>query len=300
MPQKFLHENPKKRLRKSPTEENRKNTNKLWGTTPNHLYILLRFIQGLASARSSFSLTRSHHEALKLVLEILRKIGREIAKQNELGFKRWLPSPEHLGYMEASQKTKIPPRPKLGFMPTKGTLGNCLCNTIERMPSVRTSLSLDASLAIPTRVLRFEAFGTLRPQIGQTGFPNRSGRFWPDSHAQSSASALGLNRVTQWFSGEPLQAPRTWCSLRQSPLMTRLPQSPGSTFVLRLNQEAVHDFILLFLPPCCPHLTLLATGSLEPSLLVFSTPGGLIGNDISCLFFTSTNTSQAATCTCNT
>jgi hypothetical protein len=34
-----------------------------------------RFIQGLASARSSFPLTRSHHEALKLVLEILRKIG---------------------------------------------------------------------------------------------------------------------------------------------------------------------------------------------------------------------------------
>jgi hypothetical protein len=34
------------------------------------------FIQGLASARSSFPLTRSHHEALKLVLEILKEIGR--------------------------------------------------------------------------------------------------------------------------------------------------------------------------------------------------------------------------------
>jgi hypothetical protein len=33
------------------------------------------FIQGLASARSSFPLTKSHHEAIKLVLEILRKIG---------------------------------------------------------------------------------------------------------------------------------------------------------------------------------------------------------------------------------
>jgi hypothetical protein len=39
-----------------------------------------RFIQGLASAWSSFPLTRSHHEALKLVLEILRKIGRENRK----------------------------------------------------------------------------------------------------------------------------------------------------------------------------------------------------------------------------
>jgi hypothetical protein len=51
------------------------------------------------------------------------------------------------------------------------------------------------------------------------------------------------------------------------------------TLVLRLNQETVHDFILLFMPPCCPHLTQLATGSLEQSLLVFSTPGGLTGND---------------------
>jgi hypothetical protein len=50
--------------------------------------------------------------------------------------------------------------------------------------------------------------------------------------------------------------------------------------VLRLNQETVHDFILLFMPPRGPHLTPLATGSLEPSLLVFSTPGGLTGDDL--------------------
>jgi hypothetical protein len=70
--------------------------------------------------------------------------------------------------------------------------------------------------------------------------------------------------------------------------------------VLRLNQETVHNFILLFMPPCGPHLTPLATGSLERSLLVFSTPGGITGDDLSLLFFTCTNTSQAATCTCNT
>jgi hypothetical protein len=96
------------------------------------------------------------------------------------------------------------------------------------------------------------------------------------------------------------ETPRTRCSLRQLPLMTWLPRSPGSTLVLRLNQEIVHDFILPFLPPCGPHLTPLATGSLEPSLLVFSTHGGLTRNDLSRLLFTSTNTSQAATCTCNT
>jgi hypothetical protein len=82
--------------------------------------------------------------------------------------------------------------------------------------------------------------------------------------------------------------------------MTQLSRSLGSTSVLRLNQETIHDFILLFMPPCGPHLTPLATGSVERSLLVFSTPGGLIGDDLSRLFFICTNTSQAATCTCNT
>jgi hypothetical protein len=116
-----------------------------------------------------------------------------------------------------------------------------------------------------------------------------------------SGTAAALSSVLRsWFSGEPLETPRTRCSLRQSPLMTRLPRSPGSTLVLRLNQETVHDFILLFMPPCGPHLTPQATGSLERSLLIFSTPGGLTSDDLSRLFITCTNTSQAATCTCNT
>jgi hypothetical protein len=61
--------------------------------------------------------------------------------------------------------------------------------------------------------------------------------------------------------------------------------------VLWLNQETVHDFNLLFMPPCGSHLTPLATGFLERSLLVFSTPGGLTGDNLSRLFFTCTNTS---------
>jgi hypothetical protein len=56
----------------------------------------------------------------------------------------------------------------------------------------------------------------------------------------------------------------------------------------------------MFLPPCDRHLTPPATGSLKPSLLVFSAPGGLNGNERSCLFFTRTNTSEVATYTCNT
>jgi hypothetical protein len=49
-----------------------------------------------------------------------------------------------------------------------------------------------------------------------------------------------------------------------------------------------------------PAFDSLATGFFEPSLLVFSTPGGLTGDDLSRLFFICTNTSQPATCACNT
>jgi hypothetical protein len=180
------------------------------------------------------------------------------------------------------------------------------------MPGDRNLLSLDTSLAIPTRVLRFEDSGQrrrtpVRPVLltGQTS-TYRSDPLvrlvWSccTSVFGSSVLALWINQGTQWFSSEPLETPRTWCSLRQSPLMTRLPRSPGSTLVLRINQQTVHAFILLFMPPCGPHLTPLATGSLNRSLLVFSTPGGLTGNDLSCLLFTYTNTSQGATFTCNT
>jgi hypothetical protein len=149
---------------------------------------------------------------------------------------------------------------------------------------------------------------TASSHIGQTGAPHRSDRYPPVrpvwscciSVFGSSVLALWINQGTPWFYGEPLETPRTWCSLRQSPLMTRSSRSPDSNLLLRLNQETVHDFILLFMSPCGPHLTPLATGSLERSLLVFSTPRGLTGDDLSRLFITCTNTSQAATCTCNT
>jgi hypothetical protein len=200
-------------------------------------------------------------------------------------------------------------------MPLEGEFGNLFIAPSDGCPVTANLLSLDASLAIPTCVLRFEVSGLRRrTQVGpvlftgQTG-THRSNRSDPPvrpvwscctSIFGSSILALWINQGTQRFFGEPPETPRTRCSLRQSPLMTRLPRSPGSTLVLRLNQETVHDFILPFLPPCGLHLTPLATGSLERSLLVFSTPGGLTGNDLSHLFFTYTNASQAATCTCNT
>jgi hypothetical protein len=52
-------------------------------------------------SRSSYPLTRFHHEALKLVLEIPRE-------KEEENSKRWLPSSHHLGYMEATESLKYP------------------------------------------------------------------------------------------------------------------------------------------------------------------------------------------------
>jgi hypothetical protein len=176
------------------------------------------------------------------------------------------------------------------------------------MPGDRNLLSLDASLA-PDACPPLRRFRTASLHTGQTGAPHWSDRSDPPVRPVwhccstvfgSSVLALWINQGTQCFSGEPPETPRTRCSLRQSSLMTRLQRSPDSTLVLRLDQETVHDFILVFMPPCGLHLTPLATGSLERSLLVFSTPGGLTGDDLLRLFFTCTNTSQAATCTCNT
>jgi hypothetical protein len=98
----------------------------------------------------------------------------------------------------------------------------------------------------------------------------------------------GSTKEPSGFFGEPLETRRIRCSLHQSSLMTRLPRCPSSTLVLRFNQETVHDLILPFLPPRGPHLTTLATKSLVPSLLVFSTHEGLTAHDLSHLFFTHT------------
>jgi hypothetical protein len=179
-------------------------------------------------------------------------------------------------------------------MPLEGEIGNLCHRSIGQMPGDRNLLGLDASLAIPTRVLLFEDSGLRRRT------PVRLVWHCCSTVFGSSVLALWINQEIQWFSGKPLNTLRIRCSLRQSPLMTQLPRSPDSTLVLRLNQVTVHDFIFLFMPPCGLHMNPLATGSLERSRLVFSTPGGLTGDDLSHLFFTCTNTSQAATCTCNT
>jgi hypothetical protein len=123
----------------------------------------------------------------------------------------------------------------------------------DRCPTTSNFLSLDASLAIPTRVLRLEVSRlrrrtTVRSVLltGQTGLMLL--------HLRLQLFGLGFvdQPRNQWFSGEPSETPRTRCCLCQSPLMTRLPRSPGSSFVLRLNQETHHVGIATMRPALDP------------------------------------------------
>jgi hypothetical protein len=70
-------------------------------------------------------------------------------------------------------------------MPLEGEIGNLCHRSIGRMPGDHNLLSLDASLTIPTRVLRFEVSGMrhrtpVRPVLptGQTGLELLHLRLW--------------------------------------------------------------------------------------------------------------------------
>jgi hypothetical protein len=80
--------------------------------------------------------------------------------------------------------------------------------------------------------MQFKGFSSkflIKPNLAKLGCYNG----WPHLLVESSASVFWLNRVTQWFFGEPLQTQRTRCSLHQSLLMIQLPRSPDSS-----HQEA--------------------------------------------------------------
>jgi hypothetical protein len=115
-----------------------------------------------------------------------------------------------------------------GYKPLKGGFGSLQIFSIGWMPGDCTLLSLDASHAILMCVLHFEV-STLRRRTlvrpvrvlltGQTS-THRSDRsdppVWSCSSTvfSSSVLALWINQETQWFSGEPMETPRTRCSLR--------------------------------------------------------------------------------------
>jgi hypothetical protein len=79
----------------------------------------------------------------------------------------------------------------------------------------------------------------------------------PSSPSEPLILVLWLNQVTRWFCGEPPQTSRADFGREPLPCI-------GSD----------RRLCLAFLPPCGPHLTPLATGSLESVLLVSPLLGG--------------------------
>jgi hypothetical protein len=76
----------------------------------------------------------------------------------------------------------------------KGGFGSLQIFSIGRMPGDRTLLSLDASLAIPTRVLRFEVSELCRrTPVRPTGQTHRSDR--------SGAAASPSSVLRSWLCG---------------------------------------------------------------------------------------------------
>jgi hypothetical protein len=158
-----------------------------------------------------------------------------------------------LGLYGGNQKMKLPLRDKTKIHTPEGNFWNLRRRhhrtDVQRLqPAYPRRKPCDPNACPPLWSLRKASSHT-----GQTG-THRSDR--PDAAAlRSSVLALWINQETQWFCGQPLETPQTWCSL--SPISTHdlTPTSSDSTLVLRLNQETVYDSVLLFLPPCGPHLT---------------------------------------------
>jgi hypothetical protein len=129
------------------------------------------------------------------------------------------------------------------------------------MPDDRTSLSLNTSLAISTRVLRFKA--SWRARI-------------PSPLAEHPVFVLWLNQVTRWFCGEPPQTPRADSGHEPLPCTGSCPR-------LRLAFHATMR------PALDPNGHRVLHSSDAPQ-----------GIDLLRSLFTCTNANQAATCTYNT
>jgi hypothetical protein len=167
-------------------------------------------------------------------MEILRKIGTENRKANELGFQGLVPSSHLLGYMEATESLKCPFLIIRDTSPSKADLEVFMSSPSDGCPAtvscvastqVMRSRRVSCASKSPDCVVahRSDRYPPVRP--------DRPVRHYCSTVFGSSVLALWINQGTQWFSGEPPETPQTRCSLHQSPLMTRLPRSPGSTLV---------------------------------------------------------------------
>jgi hypothetical protein len=150
-----------------------------------------------------------------------------------------------------------------------GQIGHVALLFIARPRRRRRPRPPDASPAIPPRVRRHQSF---------------SARLDPVSARRASSLGFVAQPSNPVGFAVNCHKPRV-----QTPVVSRYPAL-----------APINDFVLLFLPPCGPHLTPLATRSLESGLLVSPLLGAPQGIELSHPLFTCTSVNQAATCTCNT
>jgi hypothetical protein len=131
------------------------------------------------------------------------------------------------------------------------------------------SNSPDASPVIPPHVCQHHSFSAR-----------------PEPVSASRASGLG-------FLAQPSNLAVSWLTVANPACRLR-------SWAATLHQLLVHDFDSLFLPLCGPHLTPLATWSLESSLFALHSSEAPQGIDLSHSLFICTNSIHVATCTYNT
>jgi hypothetical protein len=91
-------------------------------------------------------------------------------------------------------------------MPLEGKIGNLCHLSIERMPGDRNLLNLDASLAIPTCVLRFEYSGLhRRTPIRPVLLTGQTGTHQSDRSDRSGAAASPSSVLRSWLCGSTKQ-----------------------------------------------------------------------------------------------
>jgi hypothetical protein len=112
------------------------------------------------------------------------------------------------GLYGGNQKFKIPFPTNQGNKPLKGSFGSLQVFSLGQMSGDRNLLSLDASLAIPTRVLRFEDFGLrLRTPVRPVLLTDQTGTHWSDLSGTAATPSLVL---WSWLCGSTKEPVVFW------------------------------------------------------------------------------------------
>jgi hypothetical protein len=118
------------------------------------------------------------------------------------GSKRWLPSSHHLGYMEATESLKYPYKLIRDTCPSRANSEIFVIAPSDGCPATANLLSLDASLAIPTHVLRFEVSRLhRRTPVRPVLFTGQTGTHRSDRSDQSGVAAPLSSVLRSWLCG---------------------------------------------------------------------------------------------------